>query len=100
MRLNKGIIWVTMVFILWLTGCVNHSPVKTAGVGGDEDKLIVYSDGTMIFRNRIYNEEDVVIYEDGFGGEKAAVKMLVPLHPDFYRDSIIVERKTSAGSPE
>lgn len=38
-------------------------------------------------------DQDVVIYEDGFGGERAAVRIrMEPLHPDFFRDTIIVER--------
>lgn len=36
--------------------------------------------------------EDVIIYPDGFGGEKAAVKLYVPYHPPYYRDHIVVER--------
>ena len=36
--------------------------------------------------------DDVIIYPDGYGGEKAAVKLYTPYHPPFYRDHIIVER--------
>ena len=37
--------------------------------------------------------EDIVIYPDGYGGEKAAIKSgLNPIHPPFYRDTIIVDR--------
>ena len=36
--------------------------------------------------------KDVIIYPDGFGGEKAAVKLYTPFHPPFYRDHIVVER--------
>ena len=39
--------------------------------------------------------EDVIIYPDGYGGEKAAVKLYTPYHHPFYRDSIIVERLES-----
>ncbi len=33
-----------------------------------------------------------VIYEDGRGGELAAIKIRVLIHPDFYRNSIVVVR--------
>jgi|GEM_PF-4392733 len=47
----------------------------------------------MKFRGHPIPKKDVVIYEDGDGGEKAAVRIRVkPLHPDFFRDSIVVER--------
>jgi len=54
--------------------------------------LYVFQDGKMKFRSRYLNKEDVIIYNDGRGGEKAAIKMRVPRYPDFYRDSIIVVR--------
>ena len=38
------------------------------------------------------NEDEVVIYNDGRGGERAAIKVRVPIHSDFYRDSIVVVR--------
>lgn len=59
---------------------------------GKENILYIYEDGKMKFRSRYLNKEDVVIYEDGRGGEKAAVKVRVPRYPDFYRDSINVVR--------
>ncbi|MFQ5660809.1 MAG: hypothetical protein ACE5GZ_10290 [Gammaproteobacteria bacterium] len=74
-----------------LAGCASEQTAKSSEQA--PDKLVVYSDGTMKFKKRRLPEKDVVIYPDGFGGERAAVKMRVPLHPDFYRDSIIVERK-------
>jgi len=47
----------------------------------------------MKLMDRLLPAEDVVIYPDGYGGEKAAVKVrLDPLHPSFYRDSIRVNR--------
>ena len=46
----------------------------------------------MEFRNRKYARENVIIYPDGTGVERAAVKMYVPLHPDYYRNSIVVVR--------
>jgi len=58
------------------------------------DILTVHRDGTLEFRNRLLHEDDVIIYSDGRGGERAAVKVRVPFrtHGDFYRDSIVVER--------
>ena len=55
--------------------------------------LYIHPDGTMEFKGRTMNEKDVVIYKDGRGGERAAVKLSIPLHPDVYRDTIKVERK-------
>lgn len=55
--------------------------------------LYIYPDGTMEFKGRIMNEEDVVVYKDGNRGERAGVKLMMPLHPDAYRDNIVVERK-------
>lgn len=57
-----------------------------------KDILYIFQDGKMKFRSRYLNKEDVVIYDDGRGGEKAAIKMLVPIYSGFYRDSIIVVR--------
>lgn len=58
----------------------------------DPHVLYVYEDGSMMLNDRSVDPDDVVIYPDGFGGERAALKMRVPLHPDYYRDTIIVER--------
>ena len=33
-----------------------------------------------------------MIYDDGRGGERAAVKLIIPRQPDVYRDTIIVVR--------
>jgi len=69
----------------------------------EKEILYIYPDGTMEFRGNIKNKEDVVIYEDGRGGESAAIKIMVPLNPrsryrkprhsHFYRDNIIVVRE-------
>ena len=56
------------------------------------DVLTIYPDGTMRLKDRTISSKDVVIYPDGYGGEKAAVKVWAPFHPPFYRDSIVVER--------
>jgi hypothetical protein len=76
------------VLALALAGCLAHAPIEKP------EKLIVYSDGSMEFRNKPIPERDVIIYPDGYGGEKAAVRIrMEPLHPDFFRDTIVVERK-------
>lgn len=76
----------------FIVACV--SPEKTAPskkIG--PEVLYIYPDGKMEFRGRFMNEDEVVIYEDGFGGERAAVLLRVPYKEDIYRDTIIVERK-------
>jgi len=82
-----------LLFAFFLSsGCLlspEHKPVEKA-----QEKLTVNTDGSMEFRNRKLPGGDVIIYPDGSGGEKAAVKVYDPLHPDYYRDSIRVERKT------
>jgi hypothetical protein len=83
-----------LILTIGLGGCMSHSPVKTTAK--EPEHLYVYADGSMEFRNRKLDADDVVIYNDGRGGERAAVKLsLEPLHPAFYRDSIIVVRKPS-----
>ena len=57
-----------------------------------DNTLLVYEDGRMEFNSRFVNDDEVVIYNDGRGGERAAIKVRVPIHSDFYRDSIIVVR--------
>jgi hypothetical protein len=92
----------TIIFLLasaLMTSCAtSNQPVAVAEK--DQDILHIYPDGRMVFDGRVMNEEDVVIYDDGRGGERAAIKLLVPLsrykkqnHSEFYRDTIIVERK-------
>jgi len=84
---------ILIVFLcacLSLTACNDSAMIKSAR--NEPDKLQIYSDGKMIFKDRIMPSEDVIIYPDGFGGEKAAVKLYTPFHPPFYRDHIVVER--------
>ncbi len=77
-----------------LGGCMSQAPVKSTAK--EPEQLFIRADGTMEFRNRKIDAEDVVIYDDGRGGEKAAVKIsLEPLHPPFYRDTIVVVREPS-----
>ncbi|MCH8261571.1 MAG: hypothetical protein IIA77_00785 [Proteobacteria bacterium] len=66
---------------------------KPDRVGEKEHEILyIYPDGTMEFRGRIKNKEDVVIYEDGRGNELAAIKIIVPRNSDYYRDNLTVER--------
>ena len=77
--------------LLGLAGCT-ATPVRETAVG--PEILIVHEDGRMELGDRLMVADDVVIYPDGFGGEKAAIRVrLEPLHPDFFRDTIIVERR-------
>lgn len=65
------------------------------------ETLTVHPDGAYEYRERFVSQEDVIIYDDGRGGERAAVKVRVPKYPDFYRDTIRVVRinddETTAG---
>lgn len=76
-----------------LSGC-QFMQQPDPSVDSEEPEILhIYPDGSMEFRGRPIPERDVVIYEDGFGGERAAVRIrMEPLHPDFFRDTIVVER--------
>ncbi len=89
-------IFLILVPVVVLSGCA-FEPHISHDAPRNPQVLTVQNDGTMVMNNRTLNEKDVVIYPDGFGGERAAVKVRVPLKPDFYRDSIRVERETDAG---
>ena len=85
----KALMLAAALGSLGLAGCTS-TPVRAPA----PDKLVVHEDGTMQLGGRLMAAEDVVIYPDGFGGEKAAVRVrFEPLHPDFFRDSIIVDRR-------
>ena len=97
----------TIIFLLasvLMTSCATSSqPVAER----DQDILHIYPDGKMVFDGRVMNEEDVVIYDDGRGGERAAIKLRAPLsryknqnHAEYYRDTIIVDRKVVNESDE
>ena len=79
-----------ILILALLAGC------SLAPVTADKDEpeiLTIFPDGTMKLMDRYVASEDIVIYPDGYGGEKAAIKVrLEPPHPAFYRDSIIVNR--------
>lgn len=91
--LARFITRLMIIVSLALLSACNEYHVRSPVVKREPDRLFVYPDGSMMFRDRFVHEDDVVIYDDGRGGERAAVKMVVPLHPDFYRDSIHVVRK-------
>ncbi len=77
----------------FISACTSTPTVnKVTESNKDNEILIVYEDGRMEFDSRYLDRKDVVIYADGRGGERAAIKVRFPLHSDFYRDSIIVVR--------
>ena len=89
--ITKSLFWL-LISLAWIPAGCTDAAVKPAAP--KPEKLVVYNDGSMEFNNRPIPQEDVVIYPDGTGGERAAVKVrMEPLHPAFYRDSIVVERK-------
>ena len=95
-----GHLMMTRIIIVLLTSILIASCATSkqpVAVGEHKQEYLnIYPDGRMEFKGRIMNEEDVVIYEDRRGGERAAVKVIIPRHPDFYRDTIIVVRKEVA----
>ena len=94
MKITKRSIILLAIATVMLSGCMGSPVKKTASEPAEPEKLYISSDGTMIYRDRPINSDDVVIYPDGFGGERAAVKLsLEPLHPPFYRDTIVVVRE-------
>jgi len=109
MNIHNKILYVLCFILLLTNGCAS---TLDKGVAAKKEKeiLTVYPDGSMVLNDRAINEEDVIIYPDGRGGERAAVKLLVPLHrnrrstversPHFYRDTIVVERKPLADQEE
>ena len=93
--MNRQII-TSFAFILAclvMAGCNKTATLRAADAA--PEILHIHTDGKMVFNDRIMPVDDVIIYPDGFGGEKAAVKLYTPYHPPFYRDSIIVERLES-----
>lgn len=85
----------TMVFLLMgaLTiSCVMDEREEVINEK-EQEALYILPDGTMMFKGRIMNKNDVVIYDAAQRGERAAIKLIIPLHPDAYRDNLTVERK-------
>lgn len=73
-----------------LVSCTGKDNARTSEK--EMEVLYIYPDGRYEFEGRSMNKEDVVIYKDGRGGERAAVKLIIPRHPDVYRDTITVKR--------
>lgn len=93
MKLNIFYTAILSIIVMFASACNSNTIVKNySDLSDSEEILYVYDDGKMRFKSRYLNSEDVVIYSDGRGGEKAAVKVRVPIHSDFYRDSIVVVR--------
>ncbi len=77
----------------FISACTSTPAVNKVTDSNKANKtLIIYEDGRMKLDSRYIDSKDVVIYADGKGGERAAIKVRFPLHSDFYRDSIIVVR--------
>lgn len=93
MKKNILLIALTFVITLVISAC-NTMPVENnfSDIVESKETLYVYNDGRMRLNSRFLDTKDVVIYSDGQGGEKAAVKVRMPIHSDFYRDSILVVR--------
>lgn len=91
MKLNR--LTIMLLCAGFLVAC---APTREAVISAEDNNktLYVLPDGTMEFKGRVVPSDDVVIYNDGRGGERAAVKLELPLYNHAYRDSIIVERIT------
>ena len=94
--MTQRTIILLLASVLMASCAATNQPVAEKN---DLDILHIYPDGTMVLEGRTINEEDVVIYDDGRGGERAAIKLRAPLsryktqdHSEFYRDTIIVDR--------
>lgn len=93
--IKKRHIYILILSLNWLLIAACSTTPTTSSVIDLSDKpetLMVYEDGRMEYQSKFVNRDDVVIYADGRGGERAAIKVRVPIHPDFYRDSILVVR--------
>lgn len=89
----------TLLLLTGVTACATMANMEPYNPGRQPDTLMVYPNGNMKLNERPIDSRDVVIYPDGRGGERAAVKMRVPIHPDYYRDSIVVERQPVEPEP-
>lgn len=81
-----------LISLITVACAVNKKPVAQVEQK-EKDILYVLPDGSMMFKGRLVNKKDVVIYDAAQRGERAGIKIMMPLHPDAYRDNIIVERK-------
>jgi hypothetical protein len=85
------IIAFLLASLLLVSCAADKKPV--ASTEKEQDVLYILPDGSMMFKGRKINEEDVVIYDAAQHGERAAIKIMMALHPDAYRDNITVERQ-------
>ena len=95
MHMKKYILFIpVLIAFLFLTTACTTTPIANDVIESPESQetLFVYEDGRMKFNSRYIDGKDVVIYADGRGAERAAIKVRVPIHSDFYRDSILVVR--------
>jgi len=85
----------SLILVLTLSGLVACS-AQPSVVQRDYKPvfLTIHPNGSMEFNGRLISNKDVIIYPDGYGGERAAVLVRVPLklRSDYYRDSIPVIR--------
>ena len=94
MKKYKRHFFLLIILTIVSYGCTTQPVIGDSHLKAPET-LTIYNDGSIEYKGRFVNKNDVVIYPDGFGGERAAVKVRVPLHPDFYRDTIHVRRVDS-----
>ena len=89
---------LSMLFFVTFIACACGGPTNLVNKNNTPEVLTIYPDGRMEYRDRIMDEDEVIIYSDGKGGEKAAIRVWNPLQPPsrkdskYYRDTIIVER--------
>ena len=88
--MSTRIIILLLASLLSLSCAVAEKPVVLKEK--QKDILYVLPDGSMMFKGRLVDKDDVVIYDAAQKGERAAIKIMLPLHPDAYRDNISVER--------
>ena len=80
------------VVLAFTAGCTTGLREPPAP-GAHHDRLYIQPNGQMQLNQLPVDAEDVVIYPDGRGGERAAVKVRTEVHPPFYRDTIAVIRE-------
>ncbi len=96
-RVNRFAFIMGCGILAVLASACTASPEARGSIAGT-NILYIYEDGSMKLNDRDIDPSNVVVYPDGVGGEKAALKMRVPLHPDYYRHTIAVERRDTTGA--
>ena len=89
--MNSVKILAITLLTLTTAACNQTKPAMISDVN-DKQTLYVLPDGTIEYKGRVMTDDDVVIYQDGYGGERAAVKLYFPLYSHAWRDTIQVER--------